>query len=129
MGQISGREGGDTEMGKFDHGLFSGEYHLSNSILEVFEGHLVEENPTLRHAQETLIATFPKDPPDGDGQPVEVYCTALPAEFFTIRALEASDGVGSTLKAFEISTGSGMAELTRVIAQAITEGMLSAGTV
>lgn len=106
--------------------IVSGKYHLLPSTLEAFEGYLVEENPILKHAEETLIATFPKDPPDGDGQPVEVYCSAWPAEFFEIRALEAPNSTGKPQKAFKITTGSGMSELAKKIAQAIAEGMLSA---
>ncbi|MBU0537481.1 MAG: hypothetical protein KKG73_03440 [Gammaproteobacteria bacterium] len=52
--------------------IFSGKYHLSPSTLEAFEGYLVEENPILEHAKKTLIAKYPKSPPDGDGRPVEV---------------------------------------------------------
>lgn len=107
--------------------LFSGKYHLLPSTLEAFKGYLVEENPILNHAEETLIAQFPKDPPDGDGQPVEVYCSSCPAEFFEIRALEAPNSMNKSQKPFKITTGSGMSRLAREIAQGIAEGMLSAG--
>lgn len=106
--------------------IVSGKYHLLPSTLEAFEGYLVEENPVLNHAEDTLIARFPKDPPNGDGQPVEVYCSAWPAEFFEIRALKAKNSIGKTKKPFKITTGSGMSNLAREIAEAIAEGMLSA---
>lgn len=105
--------------------LLSGEYHLLTSNLETFGGYLVEENPILKHGKKTLIAKFPKTPPDGDGQPVEIYCSAYPAEFFEIRALKATNSVGDIKEAFKINTGSGMSELARDIAQAISEGMLT----
>ncbi len=105
--------------------LFSGKYHLLDSTLEAFAGHLLEENPVLQHGKETLIARFPKDPPSGDGQSVDVYCCAMPAEFFTIKALEAQDSLNKPKKPFELRTGSGMAEIARVIAANIAEGMLS----
>lgn len=111
-------------MGTVFDELFSGQHHLLPSTLEAFEGHLVEGNPVLKHAEETLIARFPKAPPDGDGQPVEVYCESWPAEFFKIRALKATNSVGKPKKAFKITTGSGMHILARAIAQAIAEGML-----
>jgi len=111
-------------MGKFANGLLSGKYQLLDSTLEVFAGNLVEENPTLQHGEDTLIARFPKDPPDGDGQPVEVYCCAMPAEFFTIKALKARNSVNKPQKPFEITTGSGMSEVVRVIAGEIAQGML-----
>ncbi len=111
-------------MNKIDE-LFSGKCHLLPSTLEAFKGYLVEENPLLNHAEETLIARFPKSPLDGDGQPVEIYCSAYPAEFFEIRALKARDSVGKAKKAFKITTGSGMSGLVREIALAIADGMIN----
>lgn len=106
--------------------LFSGKCHLLPSTLEAFEDYLVEENPILDHAKKTLIAKYPKTPPDGDGQPVEVYCSSWPAEFFEIRALKALNSIGKSKKAFKITTGSGMSQLVQELSKAIAEGMLSA---
>jgi hypothetical protein len=70
-----------------------------------------------------LIAKFTKDK-DSDGQDVEVYCSAAPARFFTIKALDSTNSVNEINKGFTLETGSGMAVLTKQIAEAISSGML-----
>ena len=72
----------------------------------------------------TLIAKVPKR--GRDGQSVEVYCTAMPVRFYTIKALPGKNSVGDHLPGFEFGTGSGqdMGELAGRMAIAISEGML-----
>jgi len=78
----------------------------------------------FRHAEETLIAVFPKTHPNG--QDVEVYCSALPARFYKLKALHGTDSLGSPKAGFVLATGSGtgMAELTKLMAEAISRNML-----
>jgi len=77
------------------------------------------------HGKETLISRIIKRSPDG--QTVEVYCTAMPARFYTIKVLEGEKSVYAYKKQFEFRTGSGygMQELSKLIANAIAEGMLN----
>lgn len=62
----------------------------------------------------------------GDGQPVDVHCCAMPARFYTIKALPAHNSIGEPKKPFQLGTGSGvgMAELAAKMAEAIFDGML-----
>ena len=73
--------------------------------------------------KETLVARYEAQ---GDGQPVEIYCTAMPARFYTLKALAGKDSVGEPIAPFEFGTGSGI-EMARLVAQmgkAIAAGML-----
>lgn len=72
-----------------------------------------------------LIKRFEKAA-DGDGQPVEVYETSMPAKFYTVKALPSKNSVGAPIPGFTLGTGSGsaMRELAMRIAQATSEGML-----
>lgn len=70
-----------------------------------------------------LIAKF-KKPENSDGHDVEVYCSAAPARFFTIKALDSTNSVNEVNKGFTLETGSGMGEFSKQIAEAISSGML-----
>lgn len=72
----------------------------------------------------TLVAKYPKDPEDGDGQDVEVYVSAGPARFFKIVALEGLNSIGGNLQGFSLATGSGCGEWAANTAKMISEGML-----
>jgi len=93
-----------------------GFHELLEHTRDVFGDHLVSS----RVGQElVLIARYPRNPVNGDGQDVDVYCAAMPAEFFQIHALP-----GNGKPEFTLSTGSGMEKLVAEIAEAISEGML-----
>lgn len=98
--------------------------YLVRNEKAVFGDRWVFEGAAFEHGKETLIAQYPKPEP-GDGQPVDVYCTAMPARFYRIAALASEDSVGEPKPAFSMSTGSGMEELSHAIAEAIESGMLS----
>ncbi len=73
--------------------------------------------------KETLVARYDAE---GDGQPVEIYCTAMPARFYTLKALAGKNSIGKLIAPFEFMTGSG-GEAAKLIAQmgkAIASGML-----
>jgi len=78
----------------------------------------------LKHGEETILKHFDKSP--GDGQPVDVFVTAMPARFYTIKAYLSKNSVGDDVFPFELATGSGdkMKELALAIAQAASEGMI-----
>lgn len=80
----------------------------------------------LKHGEETLLKHFDKSPADGDGQPVDVFVTAMPTRFYTIKAYASKDSIGDEVAPFELATGSGnkMRELALVIAKAASEGMI-----
>jgi len=80
----------------------------------------------LEHGKETLLQHFDKDPEDGDGQPVDVFVTAMPAKFYTIRAHGSKNSCGDEVKPFTLATGSGdkMRELSILIAEAAAGGMI-----
>ena len=77
------------------------------------------------HAVEVLVAKYKGE---GDGQDVDVYCTALPARFYRIEALPGTNTVGEPVLPASLSTGSGMAQLAAKMAEAFSEGMLGAHT-
>jgi len=74
--------------------------------------------------KEQLVARY-ESPDSEDGQTVEIFCTPMPARFYTIRVLEGPNSVGDRQPAYELGTGSSMAELSAKIGEAIAEGMLS----
>lgn len=110
----------DSIFGETDKG-----YRLLSSTTLAFGEHLVSE-----HAKRdwTLIAKYPKTPKDGDGQDVEVYCAALPAAFFLIKALPTPNSMNEIKNGFQLSTGTGMEKLVDEMATAISAGMLALNT-
>jgi hypothetical protein len=76
------------------------------------------------HAEEELIAFYPKEI-GGDGQDVEVYCSAWPARFYVVKALEGVNSVGKLMPAWTLGTGSSMADTAALLAEKISEGMLA----
>jgi hypothetical protein len=74
----------------------------------------------LIHGIKTLIAKYKKL--NEDGFKVEVYCDALPAEFFEVVALDDDNNVE-----FSFQTGSGVGKEVDIIAKLISDGMLTLG--
>lgn len=72
---------------------------------------------------ETLVARYESGDHD-DGQTVEVYCTAMPARFYTILALPGVNSVGESIDPWEFVTGSSQETLAANIARAASEGLL-----
>ena len=79
------------------------------------------------HGKECLVARYLSED-DSDGQSVEIYCTPMPARFYTIRALEGPNSIGEIQPGFEFETGSSMAQLAADIGQAVADGMLGLRT-
>jgi hypothetical protein len=75
----------------------------------------------MRKAQ--LVARY-ESQDDEDGQTVEIFCTPMPARFYSIRVLEAPLRNGGIRPAYEFGTGSSMANLAAQIGEAIANGML-----
>lgn len=91
---------------------------------EAFLGHWCGPDE-LPYGEDVLIATYPKDPPDGDGQSVNVYCCALPARFYTLKVEAGQNSVEEPKDNYEVSTGSGQHLLAADIAEAISTGLLT----
>lgn len=100
-------------------------YEITQFNKMVFGDHFCGSE-RLEHATETLIAQYPKDPPDGDGQSVEVWCEACPARFYRLVVAAEPNSLGKPQKAFSLQTGSGdkCAKLAAAMAEAISIGML-----
>ena len=96
--------------------------YKSDSLEDVFRGYFVGPEK-LPHHERTLIAKF-EDNEESDGYAVEVYCVALPAQFFEIVALNSKNSIGEEQIGFTLSTGSGCAEESFRIAKLLNEGML-----
>ena len=69
--------------------------------------------------------TYPKTPPDGDGQEADVQVARYPAAFYRVVVHEGSNSVGESEPGFVLATGSGMSKLAHEIAKAVSEGMLA----
>ena len=78
------------------------------------------------HGTWVTVARFEKDPQDGDGQPVEVDEMRMPARFFRLRVLGASNSVGERKAGFTLTTGSGddVAKLIVALAKQVAQGMV-----
>jgi hypothetical protein len=74
-----------------------------------------------KHMEEALIAKYEPRP---DGQPVEVYCTACPARFYTLKVAPYPNSLGKPEKGYEITTGSSMAKFAAELAGLIANGMI-----
>ena len=73
--------------------------------------------------KENLVARY-ESPDTSDGQTVEIFCTPFPARCYTIRVLAGKNSIGDHHAAYELRTGSSMAELAAEIGKAIADGML-----
>ena len=89
---------------------------MSDILTSLYDG--------LQYGQETLLKHFDKSPADGDGQPVDVFVTAMPAKFYTIKAYASKNSGGDPVLPFTFGTGSGMEKLALAIAKAASEGMI-----
>jgi len=78
---------------------------------------------TYQHGVEALVAEYPKQE-GGDGQSTKVYCTALPARFYTIKVESEPNSIGLPQAAYQVSTGSSWSLQAALIAEAIADGML-----
>ena len=74
---------------------------------------------TLKHGERTLIAVYPKK--SSVGEKAKVYCTALPAQFYTVITK-----FGHEKCIFGTGSGDEMAALAKSMAEAISKGMLTA---
>jgi hypothetical protein len=79
---------------------------------------------TYPHGEDVLVAFYPKEI-GGDGQDVEVYCSAWPARFYMVKALEGVNSIGKALPEWTLGTGSSMADTAALLAEKISEGMLA----
>ena len=66
----------------------------------------------LPYGEDVLIAQY-VSPEDSDGQSCDVYCCAMPARFYTLKALSGKNSIGEPKKAFTLGTGSGHGLMTR----------------
>lgn len=80
----------------------------------------------LPHGEEVLVAVFADDP-KRNGHGVELYCISLPVKFYTIKALDSENSMGTPQKGFILSTGSGQLEWAVDTAKKINEGMVGIG--
>lgn len=101
--------------------MFDFLYETGN-LKNVFSGNFVGPEK-LDHWKETLIAKF-DEIADNDGFGVEVYCTAAPATFFKIVALDSHNSVDDFKKGFSLSTSSGDGSEVFQIAKMLNDGML-----
>lgn len=78
------------------------------------------------HGPWALVASLPKNPPDGDGHACEIYECRVPARFFRLVVLPGKNSMGEISPGWAMSTGSGdeAGKLIVQIAKAVTEGML-----
>ena len=75
------------------------------------------------HCKDYLVARY-ETAEDSDGLTCEVYCCAMRARFYTLKALAGANSVGDQKPGFVLSTGSGMAEWAAQTAKHIAEGMV-----
>jgi hypothetical protein len=96
--------------------------YKTDDIEDTFRGYFVGPE-ILPHSTKTLIAKFPKIA-DNDGYEVEVYCFAVPAQFFEIVALDSKNSIDEIKKGFTLVTGTVCVEEVYKIAKLLNDGML-----
>jgi hypothetical protein len=107
--------------------LFPGDYDVRPEERDPFAGHWCGPKK-FAHGREELIAVYKKHQ-GGNGQDVEVFCTAMSARFYRLHVKPSTGSVDNARQAFGMSTGSGhqMGQLAARMAEAIADGMLSVG--
>ncbi|MBN1321154.1 MAG: hypothetical protein JXA87_09975 [Thermoleophilia bacterium] len=101
--------------------MFEEAYNQRPHDRQPFGEHWVHDGG-FPHGVETLVARYERT--SGDGQTTEVFVTAMPARFYTIKVRESETTEGRALPAWALSTGSGRHDLAARIAEAIAAGML-----
>jgi hypothetical protein len=93
--------------------------------IQVFGSHWVHSGVApFPHGEEALIAVY-RATAGSDGQSVDVYVTAMPARFYTLRVRSGTNSVGDHKAPYEVATGSGAWAEAATIAHMISTGMLS----
>ena len=79
----------------------------------------------FEHGEWHLVARY--RPESEDGQAVEVDELRMPARFYRLRALPCANSVGTPVRGWTLSTGSGdaMGSLLAWVARSVAQGMLS----
>ena len=78
---------------------------------------------SYEHGEEVLVARYESSDED-DGQTVQVFCTPLPACFYTLHVLKGVNSIREPQTPWKVSLGSGQAQLAADIAEAVSTGML-----
>lgn len=76
-----------------------------------------------KYMERVIVAVYESEK-DDDGQTCLVYCTAAPARFYNIEVLSGHNSVGEPQKGYNVSAGSGMAQVIKDIAESIAMGMI-----
>lgn len=103
--------------------FFNSLYTTADHDMEPFGSSWVGPDK-LAHGERTLVARYLGE---GDGQPVEVMCTAMPARFYQLVVLPHPNSVGEPQAGYEVHTGSGIAcaKWAAETASLISMGMVS----
>ena len=104
--------------------MFDSWYEVNEEEKDVFGDKWCGPN-SFSEYKKTLIARFSKMQ-GSDGHDVEVYCSAAPARFYEVKALDTIDSTGHDKKGFSLSSGSGleMAKFMAELAHNISIGMI-----
>ena len=73
----------------------------------------------FQHGEQIIVAQYAAEE---DGQPVEVFCTAMPAVFYTLIVFP---NAAATRRGYIVGTGSDMTNWAADTARAISGGMLT----
>ena len=97
---------------------FASSYEIQAYEVQHWGQHYCGPHPgsKLPHGQEVLFARI--EASSEDGRPVEVFCSAYPARFYTVRSGE-----------LVLRTGSDAAKLAFTVATAVAAGMLGVETI
>ena len=100
-------------------------YEVRHSDFAPFSEHYVGPPLAWRieRATPTLIASYKRE--SCDGQDVDVYCTAMPARFYSLHVMAGERYDGEPKPACKLNTGSGMAEWAAQTAKLISQGMVT----
>lgn len=82
----------------------------------------------FEHSKKVAVARYPQNPVGGDGREAVVYCSASPSRGYEIKVPAGTDYDGPPQAGFRITTGSGPAGLSKLVAQIaeqISQGMLN----
>ena len=106
----------------FPDGLFPSMYDARDYEIAAFGERWIGPK-RFKPWEETHVATFEKHE-GGDGQTVNVYCSAAPARFYKLHVLAGANSCNEPQAAYKVCTGSGAHQLAADLAKAIAEGMI-----
>ena len=102
--------------------MFDSLYYPYKEEMQAFGEHWC--GPDKYPSWDDIIVAKYRKHPGGDGQSVDVYCSAGPSRFYTLRVKAGKNSVNKQQEAYQIRTGSSCWNVAAELAELIADGMI-----